>query len=216
MRSCVGSEWYVRSAVKTRESPRLTGFRTKFADDIKGQLIDLGILEVLIPLTASDSVEVQGNSAAAIGNLSAKADDYSKFNEVWLQPGGGLHGYLVRFLESEDRTFQHIAVWTIVQFLEGGDKELASSLKSSGQVLPLVEKLVQADPSLLEGDGAQGEQQQSKQSKSAQKDAGEVNFNDSNEVRPSDSISQYGGSEDEYGEGEAEIPQLAKRILEMI
>lgn len=216
MRSCVGSEWYVRSAVKTRGSPRLTGFRTKFADDIKGQLIDLGILEVLIPLTASDSVEVQGNSAAAIGNLSAKADDYSKFNEVWLQPGGGLHGYLVRFLESEDRTFQHIAVWTIVQFLEGGDKELASSLKSSGQVLPLVEKLVQADPSLLEGDGAQGEQQPSKQSKLAQKDAGEVNFNDSNEVRPSDSISQYGGSEDEYGEGEAEIPQLAKRILEMI
>lgn len=42
------------------------------SEDIKGHLLDLGILEVLIPLTNSVSVEVQGNSAAAIGNLSSK------------------------------------------------------------------------------------------------------------------------------------------------
>lgn len=42
------------------------------SDDIKGQLLEMGVLDVLIPLTASSSVEVQGNSAAAIGNLSAK------------------------------------------------------------------------------------------------------------------------------------------------
>lgn len=34
----------------------------------------MGICEVLIPLTASPSVEVQGNSAAALGNLSSKSE----------------------------------------------------------------------------------------------------------------------------------------------
>ena len=33
----------------------------------------MGICDVLIPLTASPSVEVQGNSAAALGNLSSKS-----------------------------------------------------------------------------------------------------------------------------------------------
>jgi hypothetical protein len=168
-------------------------------------------LEVLIPLTTSDSVEVQGNSAAAIGNLSAKADDYTKFQGVWLQPEGGLHGYLVRFLESQDRTFQHIAVWTIVQFLEGGDPNLTSSIKESSQILPLVNKLVAANPTLPDGANGTEEGNDSKQ----ESYRGDDNIHDG-EVKPSDSISQY-GSEDEFGEnGEAEIPQLAKRILEMV
>lgn len=84
----------------------------------------MGICEVLIPLTSSPSVEVQGNSAAALGNLSSKggctrlicllttaAEDYAPFNAVWNKPDGGLHAYLVRFLSSADTTFQHIAVW---------------------------------------------------------------------------------------------------------
>jgi hypothetical protein len=72
----------------------------------------MGICEVLIPLTNSSSMEVQGNSAAALGNLSSKAaEDYAPFNAVWNQPEGGLHAYLVRFLGSPDQTFQHIAVW---------------------------------------------------------------------------------------------------------
>jgi vacuolar protein 8 len=42
------------------------------SDDLKGQLLEMGICEVLIPLTNSPSSEVQGNSAAALGNLSSK------------------------------------------------------------------------------------------------------------------------------------------------
>lgn len=49
-------------------------------------------------------------------------EDYSAFNEVWDRPDGGLHRYLYRFLTSADTTFQHIAVWTIVQLLESGGK----------------------------------------------------------------------------------------------
>ncbi|CAE7131982.1 unnamed protein product [Rhizoctonia solani] len=93
------------------------------SDELKPQLLEMGICEVLIPLTNSPSVEVQGNSAAALGNLASKEersslDDYSAFNDVWDKPEGGLRTYLFRFLSSPDVTFQHIAVWTIVQLLE--------------------------------------------------------------------------------------------------
>lgn len=42
------------------------------SDDLKSRLLKLGVFDVLIPLTASESIEVQGNSAAALGNLSSK------------------------------------------------------------------------------------------------------------------------------------------------
>ncbi|BGO93506.1 hypothetical protein NBRC10512_007460 [Rhodotorula toruloides] len=114
------------------------------SEDIKAELLDLGILEVLIPLTASASVEVQGNAAAAIGNLSSKSDDYSAFASTWREPAGGLEGYLTRFLESEDSTFSHISVWTLVQLLESGDAQLESLIRSSSAILPLVRRLAEA------------------------------------------------------------------------
>ena len=42
------------------------------SDQLKTDLLNLGVFDVLIPLTESSSVEVQGNSAAALGNLSSK------------------------------------------------------------------------------------------------------------------------------------------------
>jgi vacuolar protein 8 len=42
------------------------------SDNLKTHLLDLGVFDVLIPLTKSPGVDVQGNSAAALGNLSSK------------------------------------------------------------------------------------------------------------------------------------------------
>lgn len=42
------------------------------SDELKPHLLTLGVFDVLIPLTDSESIEVQGNSAAALGNLSSK------------------------------------------------------------------------------------------------------------------------------------------------
>lgn len=42
------------------------------SDELKAHLLNLGVFDVLIPLTESESIEVQGNSAAALGNLSSK------------------------------------------------------------------------------------------------------------------------------------------------
>jgi vacuolar protein 8 len=116
------------------------------SDELKGQLLEMGICEVLIPLTNSPSSEVQGNSAAALGNLSSKdgrapTDDYSAFNDVWDKPDGGMHKYLHRFLTSPDATFQHIAVWTIVQLLESGDPQLISNIRASTILVPNIRNL---------------------------------------------------------------------------
>ena len=60
---------------------------------------------------------------------------------MWDKPAGGLHGYLVRFLESEDTTFQHIAVWTLIQLLESGNHELEQHIRDSPHVLDLIRQL---------------------------------------------------------------------------
>ena len=41
------------------------------SDELKRALLDMGLRDVLIPLTSSENVEVQGNSAAALSNLSS-------------------------------------------------------------------------------------------------------------------------------------------------
>lgn len=49
--------------------------------------------------------------------------DYTPFVNVWNEPSGGLHDFLIHFLnENQDIAFQHIGVWTVEQFLEGGGK----------------------------------------------------------------------------------------------
>ena len=49
-----------------------TLFNVIRVDELKPQLLDMGICKILIPLTKANSIEVQGNSAAAIGNLASK------------------------------------------------------------------------------------------------------------------------------------------------
>jgi vacuolar protein 8 len=129
------------------------------SDELKTHLLELGVFEVLIPLTKSPSVEVQGNSAAALGNLSSKgkfdrlvpprrlyADkwivgDYSIFVQNWMEPSDGIHGYLSRFLASGDATFQHIAIWTLLQLLESEDKKLIGLIGKSDDVVDMIKQI---------------------------------------------------------------------------
>lgn len=93
------------------------------SDELKQRLLSMGVLEVLVELTSSENMEVEGNSAAAIGNLSSKVKDYTPFVKAWGTPSGGLEKFLIQFLsEQQDVAFQHIGVWTIEQFLDGGGK----------------------------------------------------------------------------------------------
>lgn len=131
------------------------------SDELKTHLLDLGVFDVLIPLTQSSSIEVQGNSAAALGNLSSKGmcslfpnlisaatlpnkrpvGDYAIFIQAWTEPNGGIHGYLSRFLGSGDATFQHIAIWTLLQLLESEDKKLISLVGKSDDVVEMIRQI---------------------------------------------------------------------------
>lgn len=145
------------------------------SDELKPHLLRLGVFDVLIPLTESESIEVQGNSAAALGNLSSKGTtsdlpqeqseprsnahavgDYSLFLDSWNQPSGGIHGYLSRFLASRDATFQHIAIWTLLQLLESGDQNLLDTINKADDVMQMVreisEKTVESED---EGEGSE-------------------------------------------------------------
>lgn len=116
------------------------------SEELKLRLLYMGALEILVPMTQYDHVEVQGNAAAAIGNLSSKGNvyldiykkkterkilmnnkcivkDYTPFINAWDTPDGGLNKYLSMFTsEKSSIAFQHIGVWTIEQFAEGGCK----------------------------------------------------------------------------------------------
>lgn len=163
------------------------------SDELKGQLLEMGICEVLIPLTNSPSTEVQGNSAAALGNLSSKevrspSDDYSAFNDCWDKPDGGMHRYLHRFLTNADTTFQHIAVWTIVQLLESGDPQLISNIRSSSLLAPNIRNLAISRASTP----------------------------GSSVGTPHSHASQQSFQETETNDGQGEIQLLSRRILEFI
>lgn len=185
----------------------------------------MGICEVLIPLTNSPSSEVQGNSAAALGNLSSKGmsfllnvdvhptlnsdgrspiDDYSAFNDVWDKPEGGMHKYLYRFLTSPDTTFQHIAVWTIVQLLESGglcailvallmfdvcsDPQLVSNIRGSNLLIPNIKNLAQS----------------------------RTNSPTSSVGTPRSHHSRQSYQETDTNDGQGEIQILSRRIMEFI
>ncbi|GAM91629.1 hypothetical protein ANO11243_096810 [Dothideomycetidae sp. 11243] len=133
------------------------------SDELKPHLLSLGVFDVLIPLTESESIEVQGNSAAALGNLSSKANstgivgDYNLFLSSWTSPSGGIHGYLSRFLESGDPTFQHIAIWTLLQLLESNDPKLIEKINSSDSIINMVREISEKQVESDDDDAASGE-----------------------------------------------------------
>ncbi|KAG1103120.1 hypothetical protein G6F42_017265 [Rhizopus arrhizus] len=135
------------------------------SDDLKQRLLSMGILEVLVELTSSSNMEVQGNSAAAIGNLSSKGKlicdsllpswiltiilcthtvkDYTPFVKAWNLPFGGLEKFLIQFLsEEQDIAFQHIGVWTIEQFLDGGDERLLNLIANSDAITESIKRII--------------------------------------------------------------------------
>lgn len=144
------------------------------SDELKTHLLNLGVFDVLIPLTDSESIEVQGNSAAALGNLSSKGNsirihfliarsltlavgDYSIFVQNWTEPGGGIHGYLNRFLASGDPTFQHIAIWTLLQLLESEDKKLIGLISKADDVIQMIKTISEKNVESDDEDGEDGE-----------------------------------------------------------
>lgn len=69
------------------------------------------VKDLLTLMSTSDSVEVQGNSAAALGNLASSPTICQQFVPMWSEACT----YLTRFLTSPNSTFVHIAIWSLYQ-----------------------------------------------------------------------------------------------------
>lgn len=81
--------------------------------------------------------------------------DYSIFVQNWNEPNGGVHGYLCRFLQSGDATFQHIAVWTLLQLFESEDKTLIGQIGKADDIIENIRLIANrqvADPEVEEED----------------------------------------------------------------
>jgi len=84
--------------------------------------------------------------------------DYSMFVQDWRAPAGGIHGYLKRFLESNDPTFQHIAIWTLLQLLESEDAMLKGLISQSTEIVTMIREIAnKAVDSDDEGDDGEAE-----------------------------------------------------------
>lgn len=81
--------------------------------------------------------------------------DYSIFVRDWADPNGGIHGYLKRFLASGDPTFQHIAIWTLLQLLESEDKSLVGHISKSDDIMQMVKHISDRN---LESDDEEAEE----------------------------------------------------------
>lgn len=85
--------------------------------------------------------------------------DYTIFVQYWDQPKGGIHEYLTRFVASGDSTFQHIAIWTLLQLLESEDQRLIGFIAQSKEIVGVIDDIgkrtVESDDE--EGDAADGE-----------------------------------------------------------
>jgi vacuolar protein 8 len=80
------------------------------------------------------------------------------FVQDWLEPEGGIHGYLKRFLASGDPTFQHIAIWTLLQLLEADDTRLRNLIGQSTEIVTMIRNIADKNIDLDdEGDDGEGE-----------------------------------------------------------
>ncbi|KAJ3284530.1 Vacuolar protein 8 [Borealophlyctis nickersoniae] len=114
-------------------------------DELKPKMVHL--LDTLISLTDSNSLEVQGNAAAAIGNIAAGVDvlGSSLFSPRW----EAICRYIQRFLESGDQTLSHIALWTLLQFVERSD-EIKARVTNTPTLVALIPRFLQTRPPLID------------------------------------------------------------------
>lgn len=83
--------------------------------------------------------------------------DYTIFIQNWTEPAGGIHGYLRRFLASGDPTFQHIAIWTLLQLLESEDPRLLERIAKSNDIVRMVSDIAERNIESDDEDNEDGE-----------------------------------------------------------
>ena len=108
--------------------------------------------EIFLPKVSSGDFVI---SAPKID--SCAVGDYTIFLQNWTDPAGGIHGYLRRFLASGDPTFQHIAIWTLLQLLESEDARLLERISKSNDIVRMVTDIAERNIESDDEDNEDGE-----------------------------------------------------------
>ena len=128
------------------------------SEDLKPMLLKMGVFDCLIPLTDSESIEVQGNSAAALGNPLFQGwrllDICPEIGQSRMEAYKAISK---RFMASGDPTFQHIATWTMLQLLESGDKKLVGLVAKSDEIIAMVKTIADKHVESDDEEGEEGE-----------------------------------------------------------
>lgn len=114
------------------------------------QLWVTSLRKVMFQINAKLSAKPNSANTTLVG-------DYSIFIQDWTEPNGGIHGYLTRFLASGDPTFQHIAIWTLLQLLESEDKKLISLILKTEDVIQMIKTISDKNIESDDEDGEDGE-----------------------------------------------------------
>ncbi|KAF6071507.1 vacuolar protein 8, partial [Candida albicans P60002] len=172
------------------------------ADDLKPKLYESHIIDVLIPLTFSENGEVCGNSAAALANLCSRVSNEHKqyILNNWAQPNEGIYGFLIRFLESGSPTFEHIALWTILQLLESNNTEINALIKENETILAGIKNL-------------SASQQQIQQSQIGQTTTTTTNITNTN---TNTNTTTSTSNEDQFEDPKVELFNLTQQILQIL
>ncbi|KAJ1826734.1 Vacuolar protein 8 [Coemansia sp. RSA 2599] len=110
-------------------------------------MVDCGFLELLIPLTRAEAIELQYNACAIISSLASKASEIGdRLEQVWDKPDGGLQSYLASFLaidEGMDPLLRSVAIWTVLMLLEGGTPQLVRLVTGHPSIVKNIEKIAE-------------------------------------------------------------------------
>lgn len=188
------------------------------ADVSKLDLLNAGILDALIPMTLSPNQEVSGNSAAALANLCSRINNYQKIIQCWNEPDDGIRGFLIRFLQSDYATFEHIALWTILQLLESHNVKILELIKQDDELVSGVKKMAVFTSNRLKKSGydVKGDDtQKNKNSKNNDNDNDNNTVSNAGQTVTDDDIENSGLSES--GEDASlELYNITQQILEFL
>ena len=150
--------------------------------------------------------EVCGNSAAALANLCSRVSNEHKqyILNNWAQPNEGIYGFLIRFLESGSPTFEHIALWTILQLLESNNTEINALIKENETILAGIKNL-------------SASQQQIQQSQIGQTTTTTTNITNNNtNTNTNTNTTTSTSNEDQFEDPKVELFNLTQQILQIL
>ncbi|KAF9100511.1 Vacuolar protein 8 [Mortierella sp. AM989] len=137
--------------------PEVQGLMTILAstltdsDKLRPRLVPLGILDIFIVCTASQSANARGRAMDAINKLLMNLPDCQPFIDTWEAPAGGIHGSLLRFLESTDESYRKRALGGVVLMLKGKSVSLRNLVKNSTKIKAAVKRIAQVSGNASNG-----------------------------------------------------------------